>query len=36
MYNPCLLVSKGEGFGVVGMQTDNTLILCNKTFKDRE
>ncbi|RDI80880.1 hypothetical protein Vi05172_g9121 [Venturia inaequalis] len=36
MYNPCLLVSKGEGFGVVGIQTDNTLILYDKTFKDRE
>ncbi|RDI79325.1 hypothetical protein Vi05172_g10684 [Venturia inaequalis] len=36
MYNPYLLVSKGEGFGVVGIQTDDTLILYNKTFKDRE
>ncbi|RDI76591.1 hypothetical protein Vi05172_g13422 [Venturia inaequalis] len=36
MYNPYLLVSKGEGFGVIGMQMDNILILCNKTFKDRE
>ncbi|RDI79244.1 hypothetical protein Vi05172_g10765 [Venturia inaequalis] len=36
IYNLYLLVSKGEGFGVIRIQTDNTLILYNKTFKDRE
>lgn len=32
-YDPCLLISdKKEIFGLVGMQTDNTLILGNKNF----
>jgi hypothetical protein len=32
-YDPCLLVTTTEdGFGIVGMQTDNTIILVNEHF----
>ena len=31
MYDPCLLQSN-EPFGIVGLQTDNTLFLVDKTF----
>jgi hypothetical protein len=32
-YNPCLLYSN-KLFGIVGLQTDNTLFLIDKTFTD--
>ena len=33
LYNPCLLITtKKEAFGVVNMQTDNTLFLVFKEF----
>jgi hypothetical protein len=32
-YNPCLLITtKKEAFGVVGIQTDNTLFLASDEF----
>ena len=32
-YDPCLLITtKKEAFGVVGMQTDNTLFLASEEF----
>ncbi|KAF7578000.1 hypothetical protein PtrM4_022400 [Pyrenophora tritici-repentis] len=41
-YDPCLLISKATdagtttGFGIVGMQTDDTLGLSDNAFADRE
>ena len=36
-YDPCLLVTKtGSLFGVVGMQTDDTVILGDDIFNIRE
>ena len=36
-YDPCLLISaKNMPFGVVGMQTDDTLILGDQDFEQRE
>lgn len=35
-YDPCLLISQGEGFSLVGMQIDDTLILCNNAFENKE
>lgn len=36
-YDPCLLYSaKGTGFGVVGLQTDDTIILADATFATNE
>ncbi|RDW58864.1 hypothetical protein BP6252_13340 [Coleophoma cylindrospora] len=36
-YDPCLLITQTkEAFGVVGMQTDDTLILGNQAFVERE
>jgi hypothetical protein len=36
-YDPCLLITQGKNrFGVVGMQTDDTIILANKDFADFE
>jgi hypothetical protein len=34
-YNPCLLYNN-KLFGIVGLQTDNTLFLVDKTFADTE
>lgn len=37
MYDPCLLVSDNQhSFGIVGMQTDDTLILANNKFSECE
>jgi hypothetical protein len=40
MYNPCLLFTPGDtngtGFGIVGMQTDNTLLLADGAFAEAE
>ena len=36
MYNPCLLYTNCNGFGIVGLQTDNTLFLANETFAKSE
>lgn len=35
-YDPCLLFTTSNGFGVVGLQTDDTLILADKTFAHSE
>ena len=38
-YDPCLLLSRDPTrttFGIVGMQTDDTLILCNPNFAQME
>ncbi|EFQ87506.1 hypothetical protein PTT_16979 [Pyrenophora teres f. teres 0-1] len=41
-YDPCLLISKATdagtttGFGIVGMQTDDTLGLSDNAFADKE
>ena len=36
-YDPCLLITNSkEYFGVVGMQTDDTLILADMEFSERE
>ena len=35
-YDPCLLISDSESFGIVGIQTDNTLILRDKLFLEKE
>ncbi|KAF2185681.1 hypothetical protein K469DRAFT_466462, partial [Zopfia rhizophila CBS 207.26] len=38
-FDPCLLITKDHSrttFGVVGMQTDDTLILCNDAFSKLE
>jgi hypothetical protein len=34
-YNLCLLYSN-KPFGIVGLQTDNTLFFADKTFADAE
>ena len=37
IYDPCLLYTGGNsGFGIVGIQTDDTLILCDNTFATNE
>jgi hypothetical protein len=33
LYNPCLLIIIANAFGLVGMQTDDTLILRDSRFK---
>ena len=35
-YNPCLLHTSENGFGVVGLQTDDTLFLANDVFAATE
>jgi hypothetical protein len=35
MYNPCLLQSN-EPFSIVGLQTDDTLLLIDETFVEAE
>jgi hypothetical protein len=35
-YNPCLLYIDYNGFGVIGLQTNNTLLLTDKTFAESE
>ena len=36
-YDPCLLITKtGSAFGLVGMQTDDTLILAEEEFATQE
>ncbi|EED12694.1 conserved hypothetical protein [Talaromyces stipitatus ATCC 10500] len=37
-YDPCLLhcIDQSQGFGIVGMQTDDTLILADNAFANRE
>jgi hypothetical protein len=35
-YDPCLLYTSKNGFGIVGLQTDDSLILADKTFAETE
>jgi hypothetical protein len=35
-YDPCLMVTDNGPLGIVGMQTDDTIILGDKTFNERE
>ena len=38
-YDPCLLFTSNDsaqGQGIVGLQTDDTLIVCDSKFKDKE
>ena len=35
-YDPCLLYAHENGFGIVGVQTDDTLILADETFAKTE
>lgn len=37
-YDPCLLITTSDalGFGIVGMQTDDTLMLCDLSFQREE
>jgi ribosomal protein S15P/S13E len=35
-YDPCLLVTTGQTFGLTGMQTDDTLHLCFPEFSATE
>jgi hypothetical protein len=32
IYNPCLLYTTNNGFGIIGLQTNDTLFLTDKTF----
>lgn len=34
-YNPCLLY-RSDPLGIIGLQTDNTLLLANNTFANAE
>jgi hypothetical protein len=35
-YDSCLLYTNKDGFGVVGLQTDDTLVLADKPFAKAE
>lgn len=35
-YDPCLLITSSESFGIIGMQTDDTLGLSDQAFFDEE
>jgi hypothetical protein len=35
-FDPCLLYSTNQNFGVVGLQTDDTLIIADDDFADQE
>ena len=35
-YDPCLLYTSTNGFGVVGLQTDDTLFLADADFASSE
>ena len=35
-YDPCLLFTKGDNIGIIGLQTDDTLLLANKDFAAEE
>jgi hypothetical protein len=35
-YDPCLLVTIGQTFGLTGMQTDDILYLCSPEFSATE
>jgi hypothetical protein len=35
-YDPCLLITSNDPFGITGMQTDDTLIICSPEFSAKE
>jgi hypothetical protein len=35
-YDPCLLFTTGQDLGVIGLQTDDTLLLADKNFAKKE
>jgi hypothetical protein len=35
-YDPCLLITSDGLFGITGMQTDDTLIICSPEFSAKE
>jgi hypothetical protein len=35
-YDPCLLITSNGSFGITGMQTDDTLIICFPEFSAKE
>jgi hypothetical protein len=35
-YNPCLLYTSKNGLGIIGLQTDDSLILADKAFAETE
>jgi hypothetical protein len=36
IFDPCLYITKNSEFGLVGMQTDDMLILARKGFIEKE
>jgi hypothetical protein len=36
IYDPCLLITSDGPFGITGMQTDDTLIICSPKFSAKE
>jgi hypothetical protein len=36
MYDPCLLFTTGEETAIIGLQTDDTLLLADGKFADKE
>jgi hypothetical protein len=35
-YDPCLLFTKENKIGIIGLQTDDTLLLANSDFAAKE
>jgi hypothetical protein len=35
-YDPCLLYTTGEGTAIIGLQTDDTLLLADDDFANKE
>jgi hypothetical protein len=35
-YDPCLLIVSDGPFGITGMQTDDTLMICSPKFSAKE
>jgi hypothetical protein len=35
-YNSCLLITFDDSFGITGMQTDDTLMICSPEFSAKE
>jgi hypothetical protein len=36
IYNPCLLITTNQTFGIIGIQTDDTLFLGSEEFATLE
>jgi hypothetical protein len=35
-YDPCLLIISNDPFGITGMQTDDTLMICSPEFSAKK